>query len=621
MASRTYHQLTEDLLKHKLDSLPKNPGIYQFKSSKNEILYIGKAKNLRNRVRQYFQGKGNVSSRIRLMVSKVADVEIIVTDSELEALILEATLIKKYKPHYNVDLKDDKSYPYIVITREPYPRVFVTRRVADDGSKYFGPFTEVGSMRDSLALIKELFRVRSCNYFIDDDSIAKKKHKLCLDYQMKKCDGPCEGLISERRYNSMIDNVRLLLKGKTSALISEWSGKMEEASDALRFEEAQRLRDAINQLNVYNLRQKIIDHDLTDRDIVALVKEDRTACGILFNVREGKIVGKRHYIIGNVGDENEENILERFLSDHYLEQGDIPEEIYLSHKPADAGLIHQFLAGKKGGKVKLHVPQSGIRMRLMAMCIMNAKIILDEYRSRISKRSKPPLALALLQKSLALKNLPRRIDCFDISNLQGSDSVASMVVFIEGRPRKSEYKRFRIRSVQGSDDYSSMREVIRRRYTRVMAEGGRMPDLIMVDGGKGQLSSAVEALRSLEEGGGDMGGVNLVGLAKKLEDLYVPGSSDPQNIPKTSPALILLRRIRDEAHRFALTYHRKLRSDRMLATELRHVRGVGIKYSRKLLERFGSVQQIRSAPLSEISGVVGPKTAQKIREYFDENDF
>ncbi|MBA4313368.1 MAG: excinuclease ABC subunit C [Chlorobiaceae bacterium] len=608
-------------LKNKLSSLPKNPGVYQFKNADNDILYIGKAINLRNRVRQYFQRSGNISSRIKAMISKIADIELIITDSEIEALILEATLIKKHKPHYNIDLKDDKSYPYIVITKEPFPRVFVTRRITNDGSKYFGPYTDVGAMRESLKMIKDIFKVRSCNYFIDAESIAKKRYKLCLDYHINQCDGPCEGLVSVETYNEMIDSVALLLKGKTAKLISDWETRMNLAAERLHFEEAKRYRDGINQLKVYSERQKIIEPTLTDRDIIALVKDVDDACGVIFNVREGKITGKKHLLISKVEGKTEEEIIEQLVPNYYLDEAEIPNEIYLSHRPQNISVIQEWLKSKREGGLKIIIPLAGEKVRLINMCKLNAKMILDEYMmEKSSKKKMIPEALLMLQKHLQLNAIPHRIECFDISNTQGTDSVASMVVFLDGRPRKSEYRKFKITTVLGADDYLSMKEVINRRYKRVLDEKLSMPDLIMVDGGKGQLSSAIEILKSLQLWKGDRTGVSIIGLAKKLEEVFLPLSSDPQNIPKTSPALRLLQKIRDEAHRFAISYHRQLRTKRTLKTEIELIEGIGKKHSKILLEIFGSVKGVQEASYEKISSVVGTKNASKIKQYFGQND-
>ncbi|MBI5476942.1 MAG: excinuclease ABC subunit C [Ignavibacteriales bacterium] len=607
-------------LNKKLETLPGNPGIYQFKNRDGVILYIGKAINLRRRVRQYFQSKNNASARINSMVAKISDIELIITDSEVEALILEATLIKRHKPHYNIDLKDDKSYPYITITKEPFPRVFVTRRIIKNGSQYFGPYIDVKAMRESLKLVREIFRVRSCNYYIDEEAVRKKKYKLCLDFHIKRCDGPCEGLIDNVKYNEMITEISLLLKGRTDKLIIELEAKMHAAAEALNFEDAKRFRDGITQLKIYKDKQKIIDSELIDRDILAVVKSDDHACGIVFNIRDGKIIGKRHTIIYKVRERSEEEILERFIMNYYLDETEIPVEIYLSHGPQSKEAIQTWLLQKGGKNTKLYIPLADEKVRLMKMCKLNAQIILDEFSIQNNKRKeKTPSSLSLLQKHLRLSVLPGRIECFDVSNIHGKDSVASMVVFINGKPQKSLYRRFKIETVEGPDDYASIREVIYRRYIKVINDNLEKPDLIIVDGGRGQLSSAVSIINSLKMQSENEFNIATIGLAKRLEEVYIPGSGSPLSIPKYSPALRLLQKIRDEAHRFAITYHRKLRSKRTLTTELESIEGVGKVKAMLLLEIFGSVQGIKFATIEQLTDTVGNKCAKNLREYFDKS--
>ena len=600
-------------LGEKLENLPTKPGVYQFKSSDGKILYIGKAINLRNRVRQYFQKGRQPDPRIERMTSKVSDVELIVTDSEMEALILEATLIKKFKPKYNVDLKDDKSYPFIVITNEPFPRVFVTRRVIRDGSKYFGPYTDVKNMRSSLKMIREIFKVRSCNYFIDDEVIRKRKIKVCLDYHIKKCDGPCEGLVSRERYNAMIDEVAQVLKGKTSSLVNELNERMNKAAEELRFEEAAELRDKARHLSVYTERQKVVDAELIDRDLFAVAVEGDDACGVVFKVRDGKIVGRQHVYMNAVEGKPEAEVVEQFAERYYLDTEDIPREVFLPVELEHNDAIEHWLMAKRGEKVEVVVPKIGEKAKLMAMCKNNAQFLLDDLKiQKMKAKDYIPHSVKSLQRDLRLPQLPRRIECFDISNIQGSDSAASMVVFVDGRPRKSEYRKFKIRSVVGPDDFASMREVIERRYSKLLEVQTEMPDLIMVDGGKGQLSSAVEVLDRLNIH------QPIIGLAKRLEEVFVPESGDPQSIPKTSSGLKLLQHIRDEAHRFAVTYHRMLRSKRTLQTELDLIEGIGKKRAKELLESFGSVQGVKFATYEQLSEIVGEKVASKIKEYFGE---
>lgn len=611
----TLHLIAEGpTIDEKLESLPTGPGVYQHKDAEGTVLYVGKAKNLRNRVRQYFQKSRSMDPRIEAMLRKATDLEIIVTDSEVEALILEANLIKKLKPRYNVSLKDDKSYPYIVITNEPYPRVFVTRDIRRDGSRYFGPYTDVHNVRAALKAVRDIFMIRSCNYFIDAEVIRSKRIRVCLDYHIKKCEGPCEGLVSQEHYNAMIDQVASVLQGKTAALIDQLQREMQEMAAVRRFEEAAILRDRIRGLQSYNEKQKVTDLDPIDRDIIGLAVEEGDACGVVFRLREGNMVGRRHYYLGGVEGVSAGDVLEAFLQQYYLDAEDIPREILLPVAVEDHDAVQSWLSSRRNEAVVLSVPGEGEGAKLVRLSSTNAKFLLGELKLQKMKRAEyVPAGVTALQRDLQLANLPRKIECFDISNTQGTDSVASMVVFVDGKPRKSEYRKFKIGTVVGPDDFASMREVIRRRYARVLEEHGSMPDLVMVDGGKGQLSSAVEILASL-------GIVNqpIIGLAKRLEEVYLPGAMDPALIPKDSPGLRLLQQVRDEAHRFAITFHRSLRSKRTLVTELHQIQGVGEKRAQELLEAFGSVQGVKFATLEQLTEIVGEKLAERIREHFDE---
>jgi excinuclease ABC subunit C len=599
-------------LPEKLEHLPTGPGVYQHKDADGKVLYVGKAKNLRNRVRQYFQKSRTVDPRIDRMLSRATDLEIIVTDSEVEALILESNLIKKLKPRYNVNLKDDKSYPYIVITNEPYPRVFITRQVRRDGSRYFGPYTDVKNVRSALKATRDIFMIRSCNFFIDEGAIRNKKFKVCLDYHIKKCGGPCEGLVSQERYNAMVDQVAALLQGKTETLIGAVRTEMEALAIAMKFEEAAVLRDRIRGLQAYSERQKAVDLDATDRDIVAFATEGDDACGVIFKLRDGKMVGRQHYYIGNVDQKPETEILQALLQQYYLDADFIPKEVLLPLELEDPAALTQWLSQRRGEAVSLIRPEEGEEAKLVRLSASNARFLLDELKLQKMKRADyVPHGLKSLQADLRLEKLPKKIECFDISTIQGTDTVASMVVFVEGKPRKSEYRKFKIQSVSGPDDFASMREVIRRRYARLLDEQGAFPDLIMVDGGKGQLSSAIEALEGL-----GITGQPIVGLAKRLEEVYKPGESDPELIPKASTGLKLLQQIRDEAHRFAITFHRSLRAKRTLQTELDLIEGIGKKRAQELLEAFGSVQGVKFATREQLAEVAGEKVAAKIKEYF-----
>jgi excinuclease ABC subunit C len=616
MDPRTFNiQITrEDIsLDEKIESLPATPGVYQHKDAEGKVLYVGKAKSLRNRVRQYFQKSRSVDPRIEAMLAKATDLEIIVTETEVEALILEANLIKKLKPRYNVSLKDDKSYPYIVITNEPYPRVFVTRQVRRDGSRYFGPYTDVKNVRSALKSVRDIFMIRSCNYFIDDESIQKHKIKVCLDYHIKKCEGPCEGLVSRERYNAMIDQVAALLKGKTALLIEDLTKDMEQLAAQMKFEDAALLRDRIKGLQAYTERQKVVDLDQTDRDIMGFAVDGDDACGVIFKLREGKMIGRQHYYMGNVDRRSEGEVVETLVQQYYLEADYIPKEVLLPAPTDDTEALQKWLSDRRGEPVAVTHPTEGEEGKLVRLSNANARYLLDELKVQKMKRADYiPHPVRSLQRDLSLRELPRKIECFDISNIQGTDSVASMVVFMDGKPKKSEYRKFKIGTVTGPDDFASMKEVIHRRYSRVLEEHQTLPDLIMVDGGKGQLSSAVEVLDSL-----GIHNQSIIGLAKRLEEVYLPGKSEPELIAKNSTGLRLLQQVRDEAHRFAITFHRSLRAKRTLQTELHQIGGVGEKRAKDLLEAFGSVQGVKFATLDQLAEIVDEKTAEKIREYFD----
>ena len=601
-------------LREKLNNLPRMPGVYQFKNEEGKIIYVGKAKILRNRVRSYFQKGHDHDPKTKVMISKVSDLEVIVTDSEMEALILENTLIKKLKPRYNIDLRDDKSYPYIVVTNEPFPRVYVTRRIRQDGSRYYGPYTDVKTMRFALKSVRDIFQIRSCRLPLTIETIARKKWKICLDYHIGKCGGPCEGLVTQEEYNEMISQVERLLKGKTHELIALLAGRMREFSDRLEFEKAGEAKKKIEAIRVYTERQKMVSLELIERDIIAVVSEGDDGCGVIFKVRDGKLIGKQHYYLSNVSERSESEMIETLIERYYIKSDYVPAEIYLSAEPTDTEFVANLLQSKRGGEVEVVVPDEGEDQKLVKMCRANAKYMLDELKIQKEKSKETvPHTLQALQRDLHLPALPRRIECFDNSNIQGSDPVASMVVFVDGKPRKSDYRKFKIRTVVGPDDFASMEEVIERRYTRVMREGGQFPDLVVVDGGKGQLSSAVDVLRRI-----GLPNQPIIGLAKRLEEVFVPEESESILLPKTSSALKLLQHVRDEAHRFAITFHRSLREKRVISTELTEIEGVGETRATRLLQEFGSAKGVRQASLEELARVVGMKAARNIKSYFQD---
>ena len=602
-------------IEEKLASLPKSPGIYQFKDEKGTVIYVGKAINLRSRVMSYFREKVD-SPKTAALVKKIADLDVIVTENEIEALVLENNLIKQFSPRYNVLLKDGKSYPYIRVTNEPYPQVFATRDIVRDGSKYFGPYTDVKSMRQSLRMINKIFKIRSCKYYIDDNVIRAGKIKVCLDYHIKKCDGPCEGLISEKDYGEMVNHVVQVLRGKTDELISKLESEMNSAAENLEFEKAAEIRDKIDKLKVYTSKQKVVSVDNEDRDIISVACEDKDAACTILNIRSGKLVGKKQFKLSVNLKQNESEIIAEALRFYYSEFVDIPHEILLEKKPDNEEMLAKWLNSKSERKVKFVIPKrEGEKKSLLRMCRQNAILTLKDIQlQRMKKEGDIPHVITALKRDLHLKKPPVKIECFDISNIQGADTVASMVVFVNGKPKKSLYRKFIIKSVSGPDDFASMEEVIERRYSRLVKENQPFPDLIMVDGGKGQLSSAVKILKNL-----GVKNQEIIGLAKRLEEVYLPGISDPQSIPKTSSSLKLLQHVRDEAHRFAITFHRQRRSKRTLTSELLEIKGVGKKIAEKLLTHFNSIDEIRKADINELAEVIGKAKAQLVFDYYRNN--
>ena len=609
----TFSLTVKDLsLVEKLDALPAKPGVYQFKNDDGKVIYIGKAQNLRNRVRQYFHKSRVTDTRIDAMVAKIVDVELTVTDNEIEALILEANLIKQLKPRYNVVLKDDKSYPFIALTKEMYPRVFVTRRKIP-GYRYFGPYTDVKAMRSALKTIRDIFLIRSCNYDLAESSISQKKFKVCLDYHIKKCEGPCEGYVTLGHYNALIDQAAHVLRGKTKSVTEVLKKEMDMLAEATKYEEAASVRNRIDALRVYSERQKIVDSTEADRDIVALVSKEDDACAVIFKVRDGKMIGSQHIYLSNITGKYFSDLMEAVLERYYHDQEDIPPDVFLSYELENKDIIKEWLWKKSGHEVNIEIPKSGDKAKLVALVHTNAQFWLDELElTKLKRGDIVPHSLEALQRDLRLPSPPRRIECFDISNIQETDTVASMVVFVDGKPKKSEYRKFKIQSIEGQNDFAGIQEVVRRRYERLLRENEGLPNLIMVDGGKGQLSSAVEVLDTL-----GLKKIPILGLAKKLEEVFLPHQREPVQLPRTSSGLRLMQQIRDEAHRFAVTYHRVVRSKRILQTELDLIKGVGKKRAGELLEVFGSVQGVKFATEEQLAEIVGEAVAKRISEYFD----
>ncbi len=605
-------------LYEKLATLPASPGIYQFRNAGGRVIYVGKAKNLRNRVRSYFRNTQQLFGKTLVLVTHIEDFEVIITSSEVEALILENNLIKELKPRYNINLKDDKTYPYLVITNEPFPRILFSRQRRRDGSTWFGPYTEAGQLRSILDLISSIFPVRSCKFRLSEENIASRKFRLCLDYHIHKCKGPCEGLQSEEEYLLMINEIIRLLKGRTSTMIRSLTDSMQHYAKELKFEQAAEIKAQIESLKRYAERQKMIADDEADRDVFAVAAAEDDGCGVVFKIREGKLLGSQHIYMNNTDGESDATLQARVLEKYYIETLEgVPDEILLQ-EPVGAEeeeTLRAFISEKRQEKkqIRFIVPKIGEKAHLVEMCRQNARHHLEEYLIQKQKRgeaAREHYGLTTLKELLHLPNLPQRIECFDNSHLQGTDYVSSMVCFEKGKPKKSEYRKFKMRTFEGSDDYAAMEEVIRRRYSGSLSTELPWPDLIVVDGGKGQVNTAFHTMNALGLS------IPVIGLAKRIEEIFTPHSSDPFNLPKTSPALKLLQQLRDEAHRFAVTYHRKLRSERTLQTELTTIAGIGEKTAFKLLKQFGSAESVAKATIEELRAAAGAKAADAIYRFY-----
>lgn len=610
-----------------LDTLPTRPGVYLMKDEQGKVIYVGKAINLRNRVRSYFHAPHAQGAKVWRLVERVRNIEFIVTETELEALVLESNLIKKYKPHFNVRLKDDKRYPYIKVTwQEPFPKVYVTRRMDNDGARYFGPFTAVWAVHETLDTLRKIFPYLTC-----DREITGRDTRACLYYDIGLCLAPCIGAVSRDEYRAMIDRLCKFLQGKTDEVSAALRAKLDEAVEKLEFERAARYRDQLQALARVTEHQKIVSPRLVDQDVIAFARDDGAACVQVFFVRGGKLLGREYFVLEGTEDEDNEQVLSSFVKQFYDQAAYVPPEILLPADIDEANIIEQWLNKQRGQKVILRVPRSGQGHELLALAEENARTTLAMLKAQwLADETKQMNAVAELQQVLGLPNPPLRIECYDISNLQGTNAVGALVVFERGAAKKSDYRKFRIQTVQGADDYASLREVLRRRFRRwvnAMTDasaqplpGGapskdeswkRLPDLLIVDGGKGQVSAASEVLREF-----NIEGVPLIGLAKAEEEIFIAGRAEPLRLPPSSEALKLLQRIRDEAHRFGVTYHRQRRGKVGLASQLDAIPGIGPRRRRALLARFGSLDQIRAASIEELLTVPGMTraAAQKLKE-------
>jgi excinuclease ABC subunit C len=594
-----------------LAKLPDKPGVYLMKDDRGDVVYVGKAQSLKHRVRSYWQ-KGHTGPleghRIRAVIDRIVDVEVTQTDSVSEALLLEMNLIKRYRPRFNVRLKDDKSYPYIKVTlADDFPRVERTRKLVNDGSRYFGPYGSASSVDESMNLVRRLFPFRTCTIDIRDGERALQRP--CLLYHIKRCQGPCIEAISKEAYRADIEQVEQFLEGRQETLVKALGREMRAAADQMEYERAATARDKIRAIERTMESQKMAAFARTELDLVGVARQDNQAAIQLFAIRNGQMVGRDVFLLDAVREASDNEVLTSFLEQYYTRAGSIPREVYVPTLALDGGVLETFLAERRGGPVHLRIPQRGEKRELMALATRNAAETLAREQARwLADQGKTLAALEQLADALGLSGPPLRIECYDISNFQGSESVGSMVVFEDGKPRSGEYRRFRIKTVTGPNDFASHQEVLRRRFRTVRTgeEGSEeerrwaMPDLVILDGGKGQVSAGKETLDAL-----GLHDLPLAGLAKEREELFLPDRPDPIVLAATSPALYLVQRLRDEAHRFAITYHRGLRARRAVRSAFDDLPGVGPKRKRELLKVFGSIKRVRDAPVEQIAAVPG----------------
>ncbi|MDX1622355.1 MAG: excinuclease ABC subunit UvrC [Gemmatimonadota bacterium] len=609
-------------LEETISRLPRKPGVYLFEDAAGDVVYVGKAADLRARGRNYLAPAASLPHKTRAMLRRAVDLDYIVTETAAEALLLESNLIKEHDPRFNIILRDDKSYPYIKVTlQEDFPRVYVTRRVVDDGARYFGPYTRVKLLRRNLSMIKDLFPVRSCRY----DLLEEAPSRPCLDYHIDRCDAPCVEYVSKQEYRAMIDDVVAFLEGDTSAARRMLEARMERAAERLQYERAEGYRRQIEQLEEIQRGQRVSSLSGEDRDVVALARIGDEAMGLILKMRSGRLLGKQHHALGNVEGVAEGEILSLFLVRYYL-RGDAsgiasapPGEILLPFDFEDRPLLEEVIRERAGRAVTLRVPERGEKAKQVRLAEKNARYLLEERRlERRKETERASEAVLELQAELGLDRIPRRIACVDVSTIQGRDSVGSVVTFANGTPRKSGYRRFKIKYVEGQDDYAMMAEVVERYVRNLLDHDEDPPDLFVIDGGKGQLSAALKVLEET----GVREEVDAIGLAKREEEIFLPGRGEPVWLPRRSPALQLVQHVRNEAHRFAVAYHRKVRSKRTIASELSAIEGIGPKRRAALLHHFGSVERIREQPASEIAKVPGFQRAlaQRVKEALEATD-
>lgn len=617
--------------KAQLKILPDKPGVYLMKNTLGEIIYVGKAKILKNRVRQYFQNSKNHSEKVKAMVKNISEFEYIVTDSEMEALILECNLIKKYSPKYNISLKDDKFYPFIKITiNEDFPKVYITRNYAKDGNKYFGPYPNAGAVHETINLIRKIFPLRTCKRFIVEGG---KHTRPCLNYHIKKCNAPCEGHISKAEYRSMIDEIMDVLSGRDKTLVNNLKKEMQEQSLNLEFEKAASLRDKILAIENIAEKQKVFKSQDNDEDFINMYKDEKDCCIQVFFLRDGKVTGREHFILENSSHEDDSTALSQFIVSFYGGTPKVPKNIYIPASD-EVEALEEFLSIKRGSKVFVKIPVKGEKKEMLELVENNAKVTLEQFKDKIlMDKEINKLCLEQIQDLLELDSLPFRIEAYDISNIQGVDSVGSMIVFEDGKAKNSDYRRFRIKTVKNANDYDSMREILERRFTHGLKEikeiqdkeikfsNGKFsnfPDLIMMDGGKGQVNIALEVLEKL--------GINIPVCGLVKDDHHATRGIIYNNkeliVNRNSNLMQLIRRIQDEVHRFAITYHRSLRDKRTLHSILDDIPNVGQKRRMSLLMKFGSIENIKKATMEELlqTESIDNKSANSIFTYFKKNE-
>ncbi|HSQ41498.1 MAG TPA: excinuclease ABC subunit UvrC [Fibrobacteraceae bacterium] len=598
----------QEHIQKRLSELPARPGVYLMKDIKGRVIYVGKAKLLDRRVRSYFDGREKSGHRAaRLMVPYIRDIEWVLCETEQEALILEATFIKKYWPRYNVLLKDDKHFPYLMFTlHESFPRLRVVRQVHDDGNQYFGPFLNSRAMRTLLDLVPRLFHIRECDLPLP----LKTPIRPCLAWHIGRCDAPCANKCTPEEYAVQVKEASRLLEGRRDDLLRQWTQQMQTLSAERRFEDAAKLRDRIQALQATATRQKA---DLStaglDLDAVAVCRSGNLGCAVILEYRDGVLVERRHFPLACHLEQEEAEILAEFLPTWYLQEGSAPPEILVEHELEDTEILSRALADKAEHKVKFTAPQRGDKPGYLRLARANAEMLLVELKNRELKYDEIDQSVFVLQKELGLTNTPFRLECFDISHLSGTDTVASMVCFRNGRSARSEYRRFRVKTVAGIDDFASMREIVGRRLQRLLEEGKPLPDLLVIDGGKGQVDAAWAVTRSM-----GLAELPLIGLAKRLEEIIIPGQAESLLLKRTSPALKLLQRARDEAHRFAITYQRSLRKTHLRVEWLSDIPGVGPSLQTRILKQWKTREAFFAASLEELNLVLGPKRAQIIRD-------